>query len=311
MDKKRQSYLDILGIPVWKLRADFTAATPCPTDPTASVQIPSPITTKGSKPVMDYARPSTATDHVRGDIPPDNEEHAPSITVDAASDLIHPTPHASMTTHDNADHSTYVPPQSMASSPNISEPDWENLRARVSACTACQLHETRTQTVFGVGSQTADWMFIGEAPGADEDRQGEPFVGRAGRLLNAMLEAIDLKREEVYIANILKCRPPNNREPQPAEALACEAFLLRQIQLIGPRILIAVGRIAAQNLLATTTAIGRLRGRRFTFRDTGIPLVVIYHPAYLLRSPLQKRRSWEDLLLARAVYAKATRDRER
>ena len=151
-------------------------------------------------------------------------------------------------------------------------------------------------------------MFIGEAPGADEDRQGEPFVGRAGRLLNAMIEAIGLKREEVYIANILKCRPPNNREPEPSEALSCESFLLRQITLVNPRIILAVGRIAAQNLLATTTPIGRMRGRRFTFRNTGIPLVVIYHPAYLLRSPLQKRRTWEDLLVARAVHAEAIRD---
>nr|VFK51941.1 MAG: DNA polymerase [Candidatus Kentron sp. TUN]VFK53577.1 MAG: DNA polymerase [Candidatus Kentron sp. TUN]VFK55041.1 MAG: DNA polymerase [Candidatus Kentron sp. TUN] len=182
--------------------------------------------------------------------------------------------------------------------------DWESLRAKVSICTACELHKTRTQTVFGVGSQTADWMFIGEAPGADEDRQGEPFVGRAGRLLNSMIEAIGLEREEVYIANILKCRPPNNREPEPTEALSCEPFLLHQITLVNPKIILAVGRIAAQNLLATTTPIGQMRGRRFTFRNTDIPLVVTYHPAYLLRSPQQKRRSWEDLLLACAIHTK-------
>ncbi|VFN00984.1 MAG: DNA polymerase [Candidatus Kentron sp. G] len=181
--------------------------------------------------------------------------------------------------------------------------EWEGLRAQVSACLACELHKTRTQTVFGTGSVNADWMLIGEAPGADEDRQGEPFVGRAGRLLNAMLEAIGLSREEVYIANILKCRPPRNRDPEPAEVLACESFLLRQIALINPRIILAVGRIAAQNLLARTTPIGQMRTRRFTFRDTGIPVVVTYHPAYFLRSPLQKRRGWEDLLFARSVYA--------
>nr|VFJ99514.1 MAG: DNA polymerase [Candidatus Kentron sp. H]VFK00088.1 MAG: DNA polymerase [Candidatus Kentron sp. H]VFK04408.1 MAG: DNA polymerase [Candidatus Kentron sp. H] len=180
---------------------------------------------------------------------------------------------------------------------------WEELAAQVSACTACELRKTRTQTVFGVGSRTADWMFIGEAPGADEDRQGEPFVGRAGRLLNSMLEAIGFSRDEVYIANILKCRPPNNRDPAPAEAQACEPFLLRQIALIEPRIILAVGRIAAQNLLATTTPIGQMRGRRYTFRETGIPVVVTYHPAYFLRSPLQKRRGWEDLLSARRICA--------
>jgi len=185
---------------------------------------------------------------------------------------------------------------------------WEELAAQVAGCAACDLHKTRTNTVFGVGNRTADWMLIGEAPGADEDRQGEPFVGRAGRLLNAMLEAIGLSREEVYIANILKCRPPNNRDPAPAEALACEPFLLRQIALVEPRIILAVGRIAAWNLLASTTPIGQMRGRRYTFRDTGIPLVVTYHPAYYLRSPSQKRRGWEDLLFARSVCESAARD---
>lgn len=185
--------------------------------------------------------------------------------------------------------------------------DWNGLAAEVSACAACELHGTRTQTVFGAGSVTADWMFIGEAPGADEDRQGEPFVGRAGRLLDAMIEAIGLTREEVYIANILKCRPPKNRDPAPAEALACESFLLRQVALIEPRIILAVGRIAAQNLLASNTPIGQMRGRRYMFRDTGIPLVVTYHPAYFLRSALQKRQGWKDLLFARRIYEEGRR----
>nr|VFK67135.1 MAG: DNA polymerase [Candidatus Kentron sp. UNK]VFK72510.1 MAG: DNA polymerase [Candidatus Kentron sp. UNK] len=295
MDNKRQSYLDILGIPLWQSRANAVAEATCPFRSTTPVPFPSPVATKDSRPVADDAPPSPATDHIDGGIPPHDAQRPPRGESSRASA---PEP------------ALYAPPQSVpiAASPDATAPDWEALRAQVSACTACQLHKTRAQTVFGVGSPTADWMFIGEAPGADEDRQGEPFVGRAGRLLNAMLEAIDLKREDVYIANILKCRPPNNREPQPAEALACEGFLLRQIQRIDPRIIIAVGRIAAQNLLATTTAIGRLRGRRFTFRDTGIPLVVTYHPAYLLRSPLQKRRSWEDLLLARAVHAKVAEE---
>jgi len=179
--------------------------------------------------------------------------------------------------------------------------DWETLRATVEACTLCGLHTSRTQTVFGVGSRRADWLLIGEAPGRDEDQQGEPFVGRAGQLLNAMLQAIGLQREQVYIANILKCRPPNNRDPVPQEVACCEPYLMRQIEIIQPRLIVALGRIAAQNLLNTETPIGKLRGRTHQFRDTGIPLIATYHPAYLLRSPLEKRKAWEDLQLAVAT----------
>lgn len=174
--------------------------------------------------------------------------------------------------------------------------DWDSLATEVSACSRCELHCTRTQTVFGVGNRRATWMVIGEAPGEQEDLQGEPFVGRAGQLLNEMLRAIGLKREEVYIANILKCRPPRNRDPKPEEAEACESYLKRQIALIRPRIILAAGRIAAQNLLKTTEAIGKLRGRVHEYE--GIPLVITYHPAYLLRAPLEKRKAWQDLLLA-------------
>ena len=184
---------------------------------------------------------------------------------------------------------------------SIARMDWSVLSEAVSVCTACELHRSRTHTVFGTGDVHAQWMVIGEAPGADEDRQGEPFVGRAGRLLNAMLQAIGLRREQVYIANILKCRPPNNRDPRPEEVDCCEPFLHRQIQLVAPRVILAVGRIAAQNLLKTVTPIGRLRGQRHHLPGSQIPVVVTYHPAYLLRSPQQKRRAWEDLCLARSV----------
>jgi DNA polymerase len=172
---------------------------------------------------------------------------------------------------------------------------WERLAAEVRACTLCGLHKTRTQTVFGVGRRDADLLVIGEAPGADEDRQGEPFVGRAGQLLNAMLRAIGLPRSEVYIANILKCRPPGNRDPQPEEASLCTPYLSRQIALVNPRAILAVGRISAQWLLQTDSPIGRLRGRVFRYGESGTPLVVTYHPAYLLRSPLQKATAWTDL----------------
>lgn len=182
--------------------------------------------------------------------------------------------------------------------------DWDALRSRVKTCQACDLHQTRTQTVFGVGNQQADLMIIGEAPGADEDRQGEPFVGKAGQLLNAMLKAIGLARDQVFIANILKCRPPENRDPHQEEALSCEPFLQRQIALINPRVILAVGRIAAQNLLKTDVAVGKLREREHVVGEGNIPLVVTYHPAYLLRSPEHKEQAWRDL----QVVARFIRD---
>jgi len=173
---------------------------------------------------------------------------------------------------------------------------WDALAAAVRDCTACGLRTGCTQTVFGVGDRQARWLVIGEAPGADEDKQGEPFVGRAGQLLNSMLTAIGLKREQVYIANVLKCRPPGNRDPKPEEAETCRPYLERQIALIKPGIILALGRIAAQNLLNTETPIGKLRGG--VHRLGGVPVVVTYHPAYLLRSPGEKRKSWVDLQLA-------------
>lgn len=176
--------------------------------------------------------------------------------------------------------------------------DWDGLRERVLNCRACGLRQGCTQTVFGVGNEQADLLIIGEAPGADEDRQGEPFVGRAGQLLNEMLLAMGFKREQVFIANILKCRPPDNRDPKPEEALKCEPFLLRQIALIQPRVILSVGRISAQNLLKTDIPVGKLRGRIHSYGEGRIPLVVTYHPAYLLRSPEQKGKSWDDLQLA-------------
>ena len=178
-------------------------------------------------------------------------------------------------------------------------PDWPELEEAVRRCRRCPLHETRTQTVFGVGDRTATWMFIGEAPGEQEDLKGEPFVGRAGQLLDEMIKAIGLSREEVYIANVLKCRPPKNRDPSPEEAAACESYLLSQVALINPAIIVAVGRVAAHNLLKTATPIGKLRGIVHDYRS--IPLVVTYHPAYLLRSQTEKRRAWEDLKLARRI----------
>lgn len=179
--------------------------------------------------------------------------------------------------------------------------DWAQLKARVAACARCSLSATRTQTVFGVGNPRAEWLIVGEAPGAEEDRQGEPFVGRAGQLLNSMLRAIGLAREQVFIANVLKCRPPGNRDPAAAEAHECLPYLERQIELLQPKILLAVGRISAQNLLRTEVTLGRLRQQVHRFGRTQVPLVVTYHPAYLLRTPVDKRKAWEDLKFAREV----------
>ena len=180
--------------------------------------------------------------------------------------------------------------------------DWPELRATVAACTACTLCESRTQTVFGVGHPQAHWMIVGEAPGEQEDRQGEPFVGKSGQLLDNMLRAIALTRGEaeparqVYIANTLKCRPPGNRNPAPAELAACEGFLIRQVQLVQPKIILAMGRFAVQSLLRSTEPIGRLRGRVHHYQ--GVPLIVTYHPAYLLRNLEDKAKAWDDLCLA-------------
>jgi len=200
-------------------------------------------------------------------------------------------------------HSVQVPVPGLPSERPADEAiQWEALRAEVLSCTRCQLHATRTQGVFGVGNPRADWLIIGEAPGAEEDRRGEPFVGRAGQLLNAMLKAIGLEREQVFIANVLKSRPPGNRDPKPDEVAACLPYLMRQIALLRPRLMLAVGRIAAQNLLATDMALGRLRGQVHTFGELNTPLIVTYHPAYLLRSPADKRKAWEDLKFARSTF---------
>ena len=234
-----------------------------------------------------------------------------------------------------------------------SHASWSDIRAEVSNCQKCALHQTRTQTVFGVGSETADWMIIGEAPGAEEERRGAPLVGRAGKLrdemlravglvgprvflamvlklrptgnrggrggervvgragkwLDEMLRAVGLERQTVFIANVLKCRPPGNRDPLADESSQCRAYLDRQIELLKPKLILAVGRIAAQLLLGTDAPLGRLRGRQHKIGPAEIPVVITYHPAYLLRSPAQKRKVWEDLCLARSIVQQASSSR--
>ena len=199
-------------------------------------------------------------------------------------------------------------PPDAGRSRQIAALDWPALRAAVAGCQACSLCHTRKQTVFGVGDLQARWMVVGEAPGEQEDLQGEPFVGAAGQLLDSMLRALQLTRaadgpeppaQRVYIANTLKCRPPRNRNPEPAELQACEPFLIRQIELLQPRLILAMGRFAVQALLRSSEPVGKLRGK--VHRYHGVPLVVTYHPAYLLRTPADKARAWDDLCMAAGV----------
>ena len=183
----------------------------------------------------------------------------------------------------------------------IAQMEWPALKALVAGCSACSLCKGRTNTVFGVGDESAGWMIIGEAPGAEEDARGEPFVGQAGQLLDAMLGALDMhRRQNVYIANLLKCRPPGNRNPAPEEVARCAPHLLRQVALVKPGLILSMGRFASQALLGTEASIASLRGRLHSF--AGTPVVVTYHPAYLLRTPTDKARAWEDLLFARATW---------
>lgn len=184
----------------------------------------------------------------------------------------------------------------------IATMDWPGLKKAVTHCTTCGLHATRSQTVFGIGDECADWVLVGEAPGAEEDRLGEPFVGQAGRLLDNMLAALGLARgENVYIANVLKCRPPGNRNPELGEVAKCSPFLARQIELLQPKLIVALGRFAAQTLLNTDATIASLRGRVHCYR--GVPLVVTYHPAYLLRNLPDKAKAWADLVFARRALS--------
>ena len=216
--------------------------------------------------------------------------HSPLVASDVPSAVPRPAPRVS-----------HQAPQTAAAADDraarVARMDWPALKDAVRGCTACSLHAARKQAVFGVGDEQADWLFVGEGPGAEEDARGEPFVGQAGRLLDNMLAAIGLKRgQDVYIANVVKCRPPGNRVPEPQEAAQCEPFLLRQIALIRPRLIVALGKTAAANLLRTEASLGSLRGRLHDFHGT--PVLVTYHPAYLLRSLTDKAKSWEDLCLA-------------
>jgi len=195
-----------------------------------------------------------------------------------------------------------IAPKEMAPAPpQTAGFSWAQLQSAVAECRRCSLCESRTQTVFGVGDPGARWFIVGEAPGADEDRQGEPFVGRAGQLLNAMLQSIGHPRPTVYIANVLKCRPPGNRDPSPEEVRQCLPNLQQQIELVAPDLIVCVGRVAAQNLLGVDLPLAQLRGKVHRLGEANRPVVVTYHPAYLLRTPGEKRKAWADLKFALEV----------
>lgn len=271
-EARRRHYLKAMGIPLWQRRqapGRFPDLGPMPGPVSPAEEIGVDLATGPLQPLLAAEMP-----------PPDAMALPLEATAPAAGNPVDPVGPAPL--------------------------DWEALAERVHSCRACdELVANRTQTVFGVGPRTAQVMVIGEAPGADEDRQGEPFVGRAGQLLNQMLRAIGLPRERVFIANVLKCRPPGNRDPKPEEAARCEPFLLRQIELVNPALILSVGRISAQNLLKTGVPVGQLRGRVHRLGPRGIPLIVTYHPAYLLRSPEQKARAWDDLQLALRTLGQA------
>ena len=272
MSTVHRDCLEVMGIQLWELRRPL-----------------------GALAKMPALAPETATPAGQAVEPAAGVADTPAESIDSFVDV--PVQDLFPSADESKQAPVHTPGDERAA--RILQLDWEALQTAVRDCTACGLCTSRTQTVFGVGDRQARWLIIGEAPGADEDRLGEPFVGRAGKLLDEMLKALGLKRQQVYIANILKCRPPENRDPAPEEARRCWPFLERQIQLIRPGIILAVGRIAAQMLLQTDVPIGKLRGKVYRLSDLGIPVVVSYHPAYLLRSPREKRKSWDDLQLAR------------
>jgi DNA polymerase len=298
MSAQRLAYLKALGIDVWQRRSGMAPEVPveAAVEPAAAPRVRPVIDTRpaaaGVPPASHSAMaaaPEAAAPEAAAAPGAIAASGTTALPVSMASDAVPPP-------IDSAAAESPTPQRLSATAP-IEHMNWEALEDAVRGCTRCPLHATRTQGVFGVGNRNAQWMIIGEAPGAEEDRQGEPFVGRAGQLLYTMLKAVGLSREQVFIANILKSRPPGNRDPRPEETRACLPYLYRQIELVDPALILCVGRIAAQTLLETDQPIGKLRGTLHRIAGNR-PMIVTYHPAYLLRSPAEKRKSWADLLLA-------------
>ncbi|HDR9153938.1 TPA: uracil-DNA glycosylase [Burkholderia vietnamiensis] len=289
-----------------------TTATAVPADVAQAAASPAQRTTRSAQPAQpvqareDATRVGTAMPRAESDRPAHTSAAADHASMPATS----PAPASDMPLAAEDDFAWFdatppgdpLPPAEMrADVAPVATLDWDALAARVAGCTSCRLCEKRTQTVFGVGDREADWMLIGEAPGENEDKQGEPFVGQAGKLLDNMLQSLTLARgTNVYIANVIKCRPPGNRNPEPDEVARCEPYLQRQVALVKPKLIVALGRFAAQTLLKTDASIASLRGRVHTYE--GVPVIVTYHPAYLLRSLQDKSKAWADLCLARDTF---------
>lgn len=295
-EQRRRGYLEAMDISLWQPR--FAASPLPPAVFTAAVPAPLPVVTTSARQLLDEGRRRAYLEAMgislwQPRVLPSFTPSTPVVTLPSA------VPEAAIKMKQVTDIELVNPapaPMVEVMPPVIATPDWDTLIARVSACRACGLCEQRTQTVFGSGKRDAALMLIGEAPGAEEDQTGEPFVGRAGKLLTAIVKAMGFEREQIYIANVVKCRPPDNRNPHPDEIAACADYLREQVALIQPRMMLALGGVAGQSLLHTTETVGALRGRWFTFGETQIPLRVTYHPAYLLRSPNQKVKVWDDLV---------------
>jgi len=306
MSARRDALLREMGLtPLWRLRAAAAQDRP---DASATTDGAAPGGTAGpaAVPTASSAQPSAVATAVEAGAAREDAVDARSAPPTAAPARTAAVPAEAGKELAQRDGAAAAARADTDRSVRISGLDWEALEADIRRCTACRLCEQRRQAVPGVGDRQADWMLVGEGPGAEEDRRGEPFVGPAGRLLDAMLAAIDLKRGEgVYIANAVKCRPPFNRTPEPDEIAACLPYLERQIALVRPRLLVALGRPAAQALLGTDVRINAARGK--VFSRGGIPVVVTYHPAYLLRNPADKAKAWQDLCFARRVMADTAR----
>lgn len=303
LTSRHAQYLRAMGIPIWVRRESALFLLPV-----AETQVP--MEHDGEEgPVHAIAgNPLPTADSDTFNIPPHSavlEEEFPAIDSQTACPptakptVPLPTQPMPMTVSSSSSSSPLLS-TNFTLSPADAALAWQDLQQRVAHCTACELCQGRTQTVFGTGNINANYLFVGEGPGEEEDAQGLPFVGPAGRLLNAMLYAINLQREQVYIANVVKCRPPQNRNPKEEEMKQCAPFLQQQIQLIQPKLIIALGAVAAQHLLAKNTPIGQLRQQQLYYQN--IPLIATYHPAYLLRRPSEKRRSWQDLQFIHSTF---------
>ena len=295
LDSRKRDLLATMGVEVWGLRGDGEAAGDVAAEDVAGEEVAAEVSAAAdgeaaaAAVAAEMAAPAAAKETVESAVA------APPSTVAVATEPVAETVAGESTA---ATESTTV---AAKSTPDPNADSLARVAAEVAACEQCELHRARNNTVPGGGNPRADWLFVGEAPGRDEDAQGEPFVGRAGKLLDMMIAALGMKRDTVFVANVLKCRPPDNRDPLPGEIEMCEAYLHRQLALIQPKVIVALGRVSAQALLKTGDALGALRGAAHRYGPAGIPLVVTYHPAYLLRSPEQKSKAWDDLWLAKGI----------